>query len=130
MSLGQLPFDVVGFDVTVEEGVKLNFQGKELDSGRLTITLGKPGSHGVIDYRTGRVNVEFRVRIAFPEITEMLTDMGVEEDLLKPIDTVIRSKGSVFEKDHSLRLEGQGEIERHAVLDPQATSIIIRAPSQ
>jgi hypothetical protein len=130
MNQGLLPFEVVGFDVTVEEGVKLKWQGKDLDSGRLTIKLGKPGSHGVIDYRTGQVSVEFRVQIAFPQITEMLADMGVEDELLKPIDTVIRSKGAVFEKDHSLRLAGRGEIEHHAVLDPQTTRIEIRAPSQ
>ncbi len=129
MQQGLLPFDVIGFDVTVQEGVKLKWQGRELDSGPLTMTLGEPGSHGVINYETGKVDVEFRVRIAFNEITELLTDMGVEPEILAPIDMVIRSQGSIFDDDHSLRLSGRGEIVDHSVLDPAQTKIEIRAPS-
>src|SRR5215207_4926314 len=102
---GLLHFDVTDLNVTVEEGVKLTWQGKEIDSGRLTINLGEPGSKGVIDYEKNMVNVEFRVRIASPaldELFDILEDMGADRGVTAPFDAVIRSQGSVFE-DHSLR---------------------------
>jgi hypothetical protein len=132
MGKDQLYFDVQDFDVTVEEGVKINWQGREIDSGRLTIKLGEPGSHGVIDYAKGTVNVEFRVRIASPaldDLFDILDDMGAERGVTAPLDAVIRSKGSVFE-DHSLRLAGKGEIMEHRIFDPAETMLEILAPSQ
>ena len=132
MGYGQLPFDVVDFDVTVEDGVKVKWQGREIDSGRLTIKLNGPGSGGVIDYETGKVNVEFRVRIDAPGLDDLfsiLDDIGAERDLTAPFDAVIRSEGSVFE-DHSLRLAGKGVIGEHRLFDPKETRLDILAPSQ
>lgn len=126
---GLLPFNVTGLNVTVEEGVKLNWQGREIDSGRLTIKLGAPGSAGVIDYDTGKVNVEFRVRIAFDELSEILNDMGADPGISEPVDAVITSEGSVFD-DHSLRLSGKAKLADHRLFDPAETRISIRAPSQ
>ena len=131
MSKNQLRFDVTDFDVTVAEGVKINWQGRELDSGRLTIKLGEPGSSGVIDYETGTVDVEFRVRISSPSLDDLfdiLDDMGADRGVTAPIDAVIRSKGSVFD-DHSLRLAGIGEIMEHRIFNPAETSLEILAPS-
>ena len=131
MNKNQLHFDVTDFDVTVQEGVKINWQGREIDSGRLTIKLGEPGSSGVIDYETGTVDVEFRVRISSPSLDELfdiLDDMGADRGVTAPLDAVIRSKGSVFE-DHSLRLAGKGEIMEHRIFNPAETSLEILAPS-
>ena len=128
---GLLHFDVTNLDVTVEEGVKITWQGKEIDSGRLTINLGKPGSKGVIDYGKGTVDVEFRVRIASPaldDLFDILEDMGADRGVTAPFDAVIRSKGSVFE-DHSLRLAGKGEIAEHRLFNPAETTIDILAPT-
>jgi hypothetical protein len=125
----QLPFDVTDFDVTVAEGVKIKWQGREVDSGPISIKLGEPGSHGVIDYETGKVNVEFRVRLSFPELAEILDDMGADPSLTKPIDTVIRSEGALMGDDHSLRLWGKGQVKPNRLLDPLKTLIGIRAPS-
>jgi hypothetical protein len=130
MMRGLLHFDVIDLNVTVEEGVKLKWQGREIDSGRLSIKLGAPGSCGVIDYDTGSVNVEFRTKILFDELAEILTDMGAEPALTAPVDTIIRSQGSVFDNDHSLRLAGKGKISEHRLFDPAETRIEIRAPSQ
>lgn|SRR5687768_11197086 len=132
MGRNTLPFDVTNFDVTIEEGVKINWQGKEVDSGCLTIKLGEPGSAGVIDYEKGVVDVEFRVRISSPTIHELydiLEDLGAERTVTAPFDAVIRSSGSVFEKDHSLRLAGKGEIAEHRLFNPAETRIEILAPS-
>jgi hypothetical protein len=126
---GVLVFDVIDLTVAVEEGIKLKWQGKEIDSGRLTIKLGKPGSRAVIDYETGKVNVEFHSQIAFDEISEILDDLGADPVLTAPIDAVIRSQGSVFE-DHSLRLAGKAQLGEHELFDPAQTRIEIRAPSQ
>ncbi len=125
----RLAFNVMALDVTIEEGVKLRWQGRDLDSGPLIISLGKPGSCGVIDYETGEVNVEFRVQIEFPELADILNDLGADPAVTAPIDGIIRSRGSVFD-DHSLRLSGKGELEEHRLFNTAETLIEIRAPSQ
>lgn len=126
---GAVTFNVTDFNVTVEEGLKIKWQGREIDSGRLTLKLGKPGSRAIIDYDTGQVDVEFRVQIRFDELAEMLDDMGADPSITAPIDATIRSQGPVFE-DHSLRLAGKAQLEDNGLLDPTETRIDIRAPSQ
>ena len=88
---------------------------------------------GCVDYFDKRtlqlVNVEFRVRIVFKELAEILNDMGADPSLTEPADAVIRSQGSVFE-DHSLRLSGKGDLAEHRLFDPEETKIEILAPSQ
>jgi hypothetical protein len=126
---GVLAFDVTDLNVTVEEGIKIKWLGKEIDSGRLLINLGRPGSRAVINYETGQVDVEFRAQITFEEIAAILDDMGADPTLTAPIDALIRSQGSVFE-DHSLRLAGKAELGEHQLFDPAETRIEIRAPSQ
>jgi hypothetical protein len=126
----QLPVDVINLDVTVAEGVTIKWQGREIDSGPLRIELGEPGSAGLIDYEAGTVDVEFRVKIMFPELSEILEDMGAEPEIYAPVDGVIRSQGAVFADDHSLRLEGIGQVNEHRLFDPAETRFTIRAPSQ
>lgn len=132
MGNGRLPFDVVDFSVVVEEGVQVKWQGREIDSGRLTIKLDGPGSRGVIDYDTGKVNVEFRVRIDAPGLDELysiLDDMGADRDVTAPFGAVIRSEGNVFENDHALRLAGKGVIGEHRLFNPNETRLEILAPT-
>ena len=129
---GLLHFDVTDLNVTVEEGVKITWQEKEIDSGRLTIKLGEPGSRGVIDYEKGTVDVEYRVRISAPgldDLFDILEDMGADRGVTAPFDAVIRSTGSVFEKDHSLRLQGKGTVAEHRLFNPEETKIDILAPT-
>jgi hypothetical protein len=133
MGQSLLYFDVTDLNVSVEEGVRINWQGREIDTGRLTIKLGAPGSCGVIDYEAGTVRVEFRIQLSFPALDEffdMLEDMGAERGVTAPFDGVIRSRGSVFEEDHSLRLSGQGELAEHRLFTPAEMRLDIRAPSQ
>jgi hypothetical protein len=129
MSSSRLPFNVTGLDVWVEEGVKLVWQGREIDSGRLTITLGEPGSSGTVDYETGKVDVEFRVLISFPELSEILSDMGAEPEMVAPVNAIIRSQGAVFD-DHSFRLAGKGILGEHRLFNPDETRIEILAPTR
>jgi hypothetical protein len=129
MDIDELHFVVTDLDVDIVETVPIRWQGREMDSGPVHVTLGAPGSKGVINYETGTVEVEFRAQIQFPELAEALEDIGAEPEVYAPIDTTIRSTGRVFE-DHSLRLSGVGTIEQHRLFTPAETRIAIRAPSQ
>jgi len=126
----RLRVDVTGFDVKVVEGFQIKWQGRPVDTGPVTVELGEPGSYGIIDYETGIVDVEFRVQISFPELAEILDDLGAEPGISAPAPAIIRSQGSVFEDDHSLRLAGKGQFLEHRLFDPEETRISIRAPSQ
>jgi hypothetical protein len=130
MTRNILHFGVTGLDVTVPEGFHLKWQDREIDSGPVTVTLGEAGSGGVIDYESGRVNVEFRVKISFPELSEALSDMGAEADLTAPVDAIIRSEGVVFDDRHSLRLAGKGQIGEHRLFDRNETKLEILAPTR
>lgn len=128
-----LYFDVTDLNVWVEEGVKINWQGREIDTGRLTIKLGAPGSCGVVDYEAGTVTVDFHIQLSFPALEEffdILEEMGAERAVTAPFAGIIRSQGSVFEEDHSLRLAGQGELAEHRLFTPAEMRLDIRAPSQ
>jgi len=129
MNLSRLDFDVTAFDVRVAEGVKMKWDGRAIESGPLVVSLGAPGSHGFIDYDANVVKVEFRMKILFEEFSEILDDIGADPDLAAPIQGIVRSEGSVFDNDHSLRLCGRAELAPHRLFDPAQTSIEIRAPS-
>ena len=129
MNTGRLEFDVTGLSVRVQEGVKMKWDGRDVESGPLVITLGAPGSHGYIDYDEKVVKVEFRMRIAFEEFSEILEDIGAEPALAAPIEGIVRSDGVLFGEDHSLRLCGRAELAPHRLFDPAETRIEIRAPS-
>lgn len=124
-----LNFNVTGLSVRIAEGVKMKWDGRDIDSGPLVITLGAPGSCGHIDYDARTVKVEFRMRIQFEEFSEILHDLGADPALAAPIEGVVRSDGVVFDNDHSLRLSGRAELAPHRLFDPADTSIEIRAPS-
>jgi hypothetical protein len=124
-----LPFNVTGLDVTIPEGIKIKWQGREIDSGPMTITLGEPGSRGVINYDTSNVDVEFRICIQFPELAEILCDMGAEPGYSAPAYAVVRSQGAVFD-DHSFRLAGKAKLGEHQLFTPEDTTIEILAPTR
>jgi len=129
MNLGRLDFDVTAFDVRVQEGVKMKWDGREIGSGPLVVSLGAPGSSGFIDYDRNVVKVEFRMQILFEEFAEILEDIGADSSLSAPIVGVVRSDGTIFDNDHSLRLCGRAELAPHRLFDPELTSVEIRAPS-
>ena len=121
-------FDVTGLDVAIEEGFKLNWQGRDIHSGRVVITLQGPGSRGTIDYASGAVKVDFNVRIELPELAELLTDMGADPELAAPVIGTIHSEGVVFE-DHCFRLAGKGALAEHRIFG-EGTSVEILAPTR
>ncbi len=124
-----LQFDVTGMDIDIVETVPIKWQGREIDSGPIHISLGEPGSHGVIDYDAGTVEVEFRSQVSFPELTETLEELGADPSVYAPVKMVIRSSGSVLD-GHCLRLAGKGILAQHRLFNPEQTRIDVRAPSQ
>jgi hypothetical protein len=107
----------------------MKWDGRPIESGPVVVSLGAPGSAGFIDYKANVVKVEFRMQIAFEEFSEVLEDIGADPDLAAPIKGVVRSDGTVFDNEHSLRLCGRAELAPHRLFDPAQTSIEIRAPS-
>ena len=129
MSLSRLDFDVTAFDVRIAEGIKMKWDGRDIESGPLVVSLGEPGSGGFIDYQANLVKVEFRMKIVFEELVETLEDIAADPELAAPLRGVVRSEGVVFDLEHSLRLRGRAELAPHRLFDPAQTSIEIRAPS-
>jgi hypothetical protein len=129
MSTNRLDFEVTGMDIDIVETIPIKWQGREIDSGPIHISLGAPGSCGVIDYEAGTVEVEFRSQIQFPELAEALEDLGADPSVYAPVQMVIRSKGSVLD-GHCLRLAGKGTVGSHRLFSPDETRVDVRAPSQ
>lgn len=123
-----LHFNVTGLNVSIEEGFTLNWQGRDIESGRVVVSLDGTESKGTVDYATGNVKVEFHVKIALEELAEILEDMGVDAEVAAPVRGVIYSEGVVFE-DHCFRLSGKAALVRHPVFDEE-TSVEILAPTR
>ena len=62
----------------------------------------------------GHVAVEFHVLLSFPELAEQLRDLGVDEDLVRPVRAVLRSEGAIRD-DHRLALSGNCTLQPHAL---------------
>jgi hypothetical protein len=109
-------FRVTALHASVAEGVPLEWLGKQLHSGPLWIELeedaGVEESRGELDYAQGRAAAEFHVRVAMPELTELLQTLGVRAELLKPIRAIVQSEGRILE-DHSFNLIGTCRMEPH-----------------
>ena len=120
MSRKRIPFRVTALRASVPDGVPIEWQGKELPSGPLTVELqegsGVKESRGELDYVRRRACAEFHVRVNMPELAELLQTLGVDPSLTRPVDAVVRSEGKILD-DHSFNLVGVGEIEPHALLN-------------
>lgn len=111
-----LSFQVTGLQASVPDGLTVRWQGRELPSGPLTIDLeDHPANQGVLDYRERRARATFHVRLAFPELTATLHDLGVDPSLTEPVRAVLRSEGDILD-DHSFALSGRCEILPHELL--------------
>ncbi len=120
--------DVVKFQVTelaasVAEGVSIEWQGQEFNSGPLTIELDENGrrSVGILDYSRRRAEAELHVRLAFPELVSMLESLGVDPELTRPVCAVLHSEGEILD-DHSFALSGRCELAPHEILSSAETA--------
>jgi hypothetical protein len=118
MSREQIDFQVTRLAATVPEGVPVQWQGRELNSGPLLIELDESGaSRGVLDYLRRRAQAEFRVRLRFPDLTSALEELGADTSLTAPVRGTVRSEGAILE-DHGFALSGCCELSPHELVRP------------
>jgi hypothetical protein len=116
MTQDRIAFRVTALHATVPEGVPVEWMGKEIPSGPLTIVLddGPPEeeSRGELDYARQHARAEFHVRIEMPELTDLLEALGVDPALTCPVRAVVRSEGQILD-DHSFALTGPCQVLPH-----------------
>ena len=122
MANDRLRFIVTQLSATVPDGVPITWRGTRMHSGPLVIALDVTGaaSRGVLDYGRHRARVEFHVALEFPELAELLRDLGVGSEFTRPVRAVLRSEGAI-ESDHSFALSGVCDVAPHALV-PRETS--------
>ena len=119
-----LKFTITNLAAAVAEGVAVEWQGREFNSGPLTVGLDEStpdiANQGVLDYGRGRAQADFHVCLSFPEFSIMLEELGVDPQLARPVRAVIHSEGEILD-DHSLALSGRCELSPHALLPAEET---------
>ncbi|MBM3737406.1 MAG: hypothetical protein FJW39_16625 [Acidobacteria bacterium] len=103
-------------------GVPMTWQGRSFDSGPLMFDLDESSpSGGVLDYALSRARAEFHVKIRFPEFAAMLSELGADGSLTRPVQAVVRSEGPIA-ADHSFALSGAAAMEDHAMFPARSTA--------
>ena len=112
-----IPVQVFRLEAAIPEGIPVRWQGKELRSGPLKATLDSP-SGGVLDYTRRKAQLNFHVKLEFPEFAETLMGLGVNASLTEPVRATIESAGEILE-DHGFALNGPCNIHPHSLFaDP------------
>lgn len=121
MTSNTVKFRVTRLDAEVPEGVPLEWQGRQLESGPLTIELDEDpdGNRGILNYSEGRAQVDFRVRLSFPDLA--LSEIGVDPELAQPIRATLHSEGEIL-ADHSFVLSGRCDLRPHALFAPDSVA--------
>src|ERR1700751_4995815 len=112
----------------VDESVPFEWQGKEFDSGPLTVELDEnapdSANQGVLNYSERRARAEFHLRLRFPELAKPLEALGVDPELIRPVSAVLRSEGDILD-DHSFALSGQCDLAAHPLFRAEETKASI-----
>ena len=128
MNKDVMTFQITKLAASVPEGVPVEWQGKEFDSGPLAIELDENaqgrGNQGVLDYCQRRARAEYHVRLKFPELAEMLESLGVDPELTQPVRAVLRSEGEILD-DHSFALSGRCELGPHGMFSSDETAVSV-----
>jgi hypothetical protein len=127
MTRERIDFRVTGMTASVPDGVPVEWQGRELWSGPLTMELEEgaaPESHGVLDYEQRRAEATFHVRLAFPELAGTLEELGVDRALTQPVRAVLRSAGEIL-ADHSFALSGRCALEPHELFSGESAAAAV-----
>ena len=123
-----IAFQVVALAASIPEGVPMEWQGRELASGPLTIELDESsqgeGNRGLLNYAQRRAQADFRVRIAFPELASTLEGLGVDSTFTQPVQAVLHSEGEILE-DHGFALSGRCELRPHELFTPDETEAAV-----
>ena len=116
---------ITRLEAEVVEPISLQWRGKEIDAGPITLrldeALSQTANQGMLDYGRSRASVEFHVRLSFPELASTLESLGVDEELIHPLCAVIRSEGKILD-DHSLVLSGGCDFSPHALFPAEETT--------
>lgn len=122
MNQERVPFQVTHLTASVPQGVPIEWQGRTLPSGPLTVTLNEDGcSQGVLDYDNRHAQAEFRVKMEFPEFADLLEGLGVDRSFAEPVYAVLRSKGDILD-DHGFALSGSCDLGAHPLFSQGCTS--------
>lgn len=123
--MNRIPIHVTHLSAEVPDGVPIEWQETTLHSGPLRIELDDDGrSHGVLDYDRRQAEVEFHVRVSFPELAGTLESMGIAPELTQPVRAVLRSRGTILD-DHSFALSGESELRPHAMFAAEETAACV-----
>ena len=118
-------FRIMNLAACVPEGVAILWQGKEYDSGPLTIRLDEstPGARnrGQLDYPRRLARAEFHVQLEFPEFASMLKSLGVDCEFTQPVRATLRAAGEILD-DHSFAFSGPCDLAPHMLLPAGETT--------
>jgi hypothetical protein len=127
MQRSLVKFRITNLHAQVPEGVVIQWQDQELNSGPLNIELDETasrGSRGILDYGHGRAQANFQVLLTFPELASTLEMLGVDPELTQPVHAVICSEGQILD-DHSFILTGPCKVADHALLNSKQTTACV-----
>jgi hypothetical protein len=122
-------FSITNLRARVAESVSIKWQDNQFDPGPLDIELDDSvGTHnvGALDYAALQAEAEFHVLLTFPELADILEELGADPDLTEPVHAVVHSKGKIRE-DHSFVLSGRCDLRPHALLKAEETRAVILA---
>ena len=118
MSTERIPFRVTRLRAVVSDGVPVEWLGRRMSSGPLTIELdeSRGESRGELNYGSREARAEFRVHMHFADFTRALLDLGASGDCARPIEAVLHSQGPILD-DHSFAMSGKVCVADHALLN-------------
>jgi hypothetical protein len=111
-------FKITSLKAEVAESIALEWQGKEIETGPITVELDEALSQtanlGTLDYDRRHACAEFHIRLLFPELASTLESLGVDERLTHPLRAIVRSEGEIL-ADHSFVLSGGCDLSPHVL---------------
>ncbi len=118
----QIAVQVSRLEAAIPEGIPLRWQGRQLQSGPLKASL-DASSGGVLDYAGRQARLSFHVKLEFPELAEVLTDLGLDPAFSAPVRATIESAGDILE-NHSFALNGPCQVLPHSLFERAAARML------
>ena len=118
MTTERVPFRVTRLHAVVPDGVEVEWLGRRMSSGPLTIELDESQgeSLGELDYNSREARAEFRVQMQFADFASTLLSLGASGDCTRPIQAVLQSRGPILD-DHSFAMNGNVCVADHALIN-------------
>jgi hypothetical protein len=117
--MSSVSFTVTHLHAEAGSGVPVTWQGRELPSGPLLVDLADSArSGGWLDHSQRRATAVLHVRLRFPELADLLNDLGVHPSFTEPVQATIRSTGGIMD-DGGLALSGDVELAPHRLVSSE-----------